>query len=213
MSVQVAICSRRSHSSPGRGVKNAFPAMGGLASYGVDNVESYRGAASYVDRILKGERPADLPVQLPTSFQLVINLKSTKALGLTMPPTLNGGSPYHKRQGARPPQPRSSEKSLSPRHSGQPLRRHGVPIRRGGLPLGSSDGRREKPDLVMPPWSAPPAPRNGSKLTPASPTWSTPALQSPAAARCRPGCARHKRALAVPSDGGVGDNGILANLG
>src|SRR5262245_23740747 len=76
------------HALPNVYAYRYYPAAGGLASYGVDNVESYRRAASYVDRILKGEKPADLPVQLPTSFQLVINLKSAKALGLEVPPTL-----------------------------------------------------------------------------------------------------------------------------
>jgi putative ABC transport system substrate-binding protein len=57
-------------------------------SYDADWIEQYRRAASYVDRILKGERPADLPVQAPTKYRLVINLKSAKELGLTVPPTL-----------------------------------------------------------------------------------------------------------------------------
>ena len=65
-----------------------FVASGGLISYGPDYVDQYRRAAGYVDRILKGEKPADLPVQAPTKYQLVINLKTAKALGLTVPSSL-----------------------------------------------------------------------------------------------------------------------------
>ena len=61
---------------------------GGLVYYGADRVELYRGAASYVDRILRGERAGDLPYQQPTKYELVINLKTAKALGLTVPQTI-----------------------------------------------------------------------------------------------------------------------------
>ena len=65
-----------------------YVASGGLISYAADFVDQFRRAAGYVDRILKGEKPADLPVQAAAKYELIINLKTAKALGLTMPPSV-----------------------------------------------------------------------------------------------------------------------------
>jgi len=76
------------HKVPAVYAYRLFVADGGLLAYGIDRVELFRSAASYIDRILKGEKPANLPVQNPTRFELVINLKTAKSLGLEVPPTL-----------------------------------------------------------------------------------------------------------------------------
>jgi len=76
------------HKLPAVYSRRLFVADGGLLSYGPDYVDQFRRAASYVDRILKGEKPADLPVQAPTKYELVVNLKTAKALGLELPATL-----------------------------------------------------------------------------------------------------------------------------
>jgi putative tryptophan/tyrosine transport system substrate-binding protein len=76
------------HKLPSVTSQRALAADGGLVSYGANLADLYRGAAGYVDRILRGEKPADLPVQAPTKYELVVNLKTAKALGLTVPPAM-----------------------------------------------------------------------------------------------------------------------------
>jgi putative tryptophan/tyrosine transport system substrate-binding protein len=68
--------------------QSLFVRDGGLFSYGVDQVDTWRRAATYVDRILRGAKPGDLPMQFPTKFEMAVNLKAAKALGLTIPETL-----------------------------------------------------------------------------------------------------------------------------
>src|SRR4029453_2790810 len=82
----IALAAR--HKLPAVYWASFFVPSSGLVSYGADLIDQYRRAAEYVDRILKGERPADMPVQAPTRYELAVNLKTAKALGLTVPPML-----------------------------------------------------------------------------------------------------------------------------
>src|ERR1051325_8602547 len=82
----IALAAR--HKLPALYPSKPYTAAGGLISYGADFIDQFRRAAGYVDRILKGEKPADMPVQAPTKYELVINLKTAKALGLSVPPAL-----------------------------------------------------------------------------------------------------------------------------
>ena len=85
---ELIVASAARHRLPAAYPYRLFAASGGLLSYGTDRVDLYRRAAAYVDRVLKGAKAGDLPIQQPTKFELVINLKTAKALGLTVPPAL-----------------------------------------------------------------------------------------------------------------------------
>jgi putative tryptophan/tyrosine transport system substrate-binding protein len=80
------------HELPAVYADSYIVAEGGLISYGPDRIDQFRQAANYVDRILRGEKPADLPVQAPTKYELAINLKTAKALGLTVPQALQASA-------------------------------------------------------------------------------------------------------------------------
>jgi len=84
----VIIAAAARYKLPAVFVQRPYVAAGGLISYGPNFADQYRRAAGYVDRILKGEKPGDLPVQAPTKYELVVNLKAAKALGLSVPSTL-----------------------------------------------------------------------------------------------------------------------------
>ena len=86
--VNLVIAAAARYKLPAVFIQRPFVVAGGLISYGPNFIEQYRRTADYVNRILKGEKPADLPVQAPTKYELAINLKTAKALGLTVPPTL-----------------------------------------------------------------------------------------------------------------------------
>jgi putative tryptophan/tyrosine transport system substrate-binding protein len=82
------VCAATRNNVPAVNYLPEFARDGGLLSYGNDMTDTFRRAASYVDRILRGAKPAELPVQLPTKFEMVVNLKTAKALGLTVPQSI-----------------------------------------------------------------------------------------------------------------------------
>jgi putative tryptophan/tyrosine transport system substrate-binding protein len=86
--IEQTVATVARHRLPAIYSERGFVTSGGLVYYGADRVQLYRGAASYVDRILRGEKAGDLPYQQPTKYDLVINLQTAKALGLTIPPML-----------------------------------------------------------------------------------------------------------------------------
>jgi putative ABC transport system substrate-binding protein len=82
------ILAAAQHNIPAVYTNSVFAREGGLLSYGIDRVDIFRRAAAYVDRILRGEKPGDLPVQLATKYEMVVNLKTAKAFGLTVPQSI-----------------------------------------------------------------------------------------------------------------------------